>query len=425
MKRTLPLLFGLVLAACAADSKEAAEDLDEGAFTSASARLLDFTFDGEVKTDGDPREAIKYQLHFSIGQLNGEVGVGRLDKLAISNLRPGARDANGLQSVKYRATLPVSLSKRAQVRRSYTLKMPLRVDPAGQQEFFDTYSATCSDPFAHDNEPGIFWYYYRPNQEGCAPAPTHVSSMRATVRVSRENSENKYPEYDKIWSDGALDVIAIFGKVTDGTTTESDRGIWSHNHFVSTMRQTLPGARVTPENVPDRAGVAFPDVTVEGTLADGKKVRVTSFLVDNVREGGEAFERRYNELSGDADVIVYNGHAGLGQNVRALANMGKFKAGKYQIVYMNGCDTFAYVDGSLAQTRARLNPSDPTGTKFMEIITNSMPPNWDSLPNNTISLVGDLQRHDAPRSYLEILGKFDQSGFVVVTGDEDNQYRPN
>jgi hypothetical protein len=73
----------------------------------------------------------------------------------------------------------------------------------------------------------------------------------------------------------------------------------------------------------------------------------------HVGEGGPVFEDRYNELSTDADVIVYNGHAGLGQNVRKLATMGRFKSGKYQIFYMNGCDTFAYVDGSLAEAQAR------------------------------------------------------------------------
>jgi hypothetical protein len=153
-------------------------------------------------------------------------------------------------------------------------------------------------------------------------------------------------------------------------------------------------------------------------------VSITSFLVDNVREGGPAFEAKYNALSTDADVIIYNGHAGLGQNVRKLATMGTFKTGQYQLFYMNGCDTFAYVDGSLARTRARLNPDDPSGTKYMEIITNSMPPNWDSLPLNSISLLKDLVKLEAPLTYKQILGNFDQSGIVVVTGEEDNTFRP-
>ena len=418
-------LLPLLAYGCAAPAgeDEGAEG-SENAYTSATAKLLDFEFDGEVMTaGGNAEQTIKDQMLFTIGQLNGRTGVGRLDKLTITNVR-SARDGD-LTRVTYHAKLPVSIAKTARVARTFNLLLPKRADFAGQEAFFNKYGATsCTDYAAHDNETGIYWYYYRPDQAGCTIAAEDVVKAKATVRVSPENTTNKYPEYDKIWSDDTLSVVAIFGKVEDGAQTSADRGIWSHGHFVSTMRRELPNARVTPATTPDVPGIGSPDVTIESTLPNGKKVKLTSFLVDNVREGGAAFERRYNELSGDADVIVYNGHAGLGENVRALARMGTFKPGKYQIVYMNGCDTFAYVDGTLAQSRARLNPSDPTGTKFMEIITNSMPPNWDSLPNNTMSMVRDLMKIDAPVKYTDLLSHFDQSGFVAVTGDEDNTFKP-
>ena len=409
---------------CAAPTEDDGAEGGEDAYTSASAKLLDFEFEGEVTmAGGDPQQTIKDQMLFTIGQLNGKTGVGRLDKLAITNLR--SERLGDLTRVRYHAKLPVSIAKTAKVSRSYTLILPKRADYAGQEAFFTKYAATtCTDRFAHDNETGIYWYYYRPEQAGCALAADDVIKAKATVRVSPENTKNTYPEYDKVWSDSVLNVVSIFGKFEDGATTASDVGVKSHGDFVNTMRHELPNVQVTPANTPEFPGVANADVTLESTLPNGKKIKITSFLVDNVREGGAAFERRYNELSGDADVIVYNGHAGLGQNVRALAKMGTFKPGKYQIVYMNGCDTFAYVDGTLAETRARLNPSDPTGTKFMEILTNSMPPNWESLPNNTMSLIRDLSKTEAPLKYTDILAHFDQSGFVAVTGDEDNTFKP-
>jgi hypothetical protein len=419
---TLPM-FAYGCAAPSSDDDDGAQG-GEDAYTSASAKLLDFEFEGEVTlSGGDPQQTIKDQMLFTIGQLNGKTGVGRLDKLAITNVRS---DRQGdLTRVRYHAKLPVSIAKTARVSRSYTLILPKRADYAGQDAFFTKYgSSQCTDPYAHDNETGIYWYYYRPEQAGCTLAAEDVIKAKATVRVSPENTKNTYPEYDKLWSDGVLNVVSIFGKFEDGATTDADVGIKSHGDFVSTMRHELPNAKVTPASTPEHPGIANADVTIESTLPNGKKLKITSFLVDNVREGGAAFERRYNELSGDADVIVYNGHAGLGQNVRALAHMGTFKPGKYQIVYMNGCDTFAYVDGTLAETRARLNPTDPTGTKFMEILTNSMPPNWESLPNNTMSLIRDLSKLEAPVKYTDILAHFDQSGFVTVTGDEDNTFKP-
>ena len=424
------LAFLPVLAiGCAAPTDEAApvEEGSEDAYTSATARLLDMEFDGEVQMAfGDPDQTIRDQMLFTIGQLNGRTGVGRLDKLELSNVK--SEQVNGLTRVTYHAKLPVSMAKTTKFGRSYTFVLPKRADWEGQEAFYKKYSGGhgggCTDWGAHDLETGIYWYYYRPEQSGCTLDANDVVKTKASVRVSPENTRNSYPEYDKIWSDKTLNVVAIFGKVEDGAKTSADRGIWSHGHFVSTMRRELPGAKVTPANVADRPGIESPDVTIESTLPDGRKVKITSFLVDNVREGGPAFERRYNELSADADVIAYNGHAGLGQNVRALAKMGTFKPAQYQIVYMNGCDTFAYVDGTLAETRAKLNPDDPTGTKYMEILTNSMPPNWDSLPNNTMSLIRDLMKLDAPESYTSLLSHFDQSGFVAVTGDEDNKFKP-
>ena len=43
--------------------------------------------------------------------------------------------------------------------------------------------------------------------------------------VTLENTTGKYPEYDKVWEDGTLRVVAIFGKYEDGATTSSDAGI--------------------------------------------------------------------------------------------------------------------------------------------------------------------------------------------------------
>ena len=43
--------------------------------------------------------------------------------------------------------------------------------------------------------------------------------------------------------------------------------------------------------------------------------------------------------------------------MRALVDAGHWVPGKYQILFMNGCDTFAYIDGSLPQQRALLNPT--------------------------------------------------------------------
>ena len=92
---------------------------------------------------------------------------------------------------------------------------------------------------------------------------------------------------------------------------------------------------------------------------------------------------------------------------------------------MNGCDTFAYVDGSLAKTRSVLNPDDPTGTKYMDMVTNVMPSFFSSMPSASMALVEGLMSVDEPRTYQDIFAKIDRSEVVVVTGEEDNVFTPD
>ena len=127
----------------------------------------------------------------------------------------------------------------------------------------------------------------------------------------------------------------------------------AYNAFVASMKTELSRYAVTstPATVPSSPGVSVTDIEWNATLPDGKKIKVNAMLTDNVRTAlnTSAFRTKYEGLSTRADFIVYNGHAGLGANVRALSRSGKWVAGQYLIMFENGCDTFAYVDGSLAE----------------------------------------------------------------------------
>src|SRR3954463_8101756 len=95
-------LSALVLGACASQTTDGDDaDGSEDAYTSASARLLDFEFDGEATTAdaSDPQQTVKDQMLFTIGQLNGKTGVGRLDKLALTNVK--TTQADGLTKITY------------------------------------------------------------------------------------------------------------------------------------------------------------------------------------------------------------------------------------------------------------------------------------------------------------------------------------
>lgn len=405
-------------------------DEAEQAFSSPLATLLDFKFTATFTSDTAlstswARSQIDEQLLFTIGSLNGERSVGRLDKVTITNIR-STRQSDGRYLVSYDARLPVAWGSKTNLPTSYQFTLPSRIDAEGVEAFTAKYKAKCVDFGAHDVDSGSIWYYYRPKASGCVLDSADVMKTTATISTSTLNTSGKYPEYQKVWSDRVLKVVAIFGKYEDGATTSSDAGIAAFNAFVKAVRTLFTGATVTtaPATIPTSPGVATPDVAFFATLPSGLKVQVNVLLVDNVRTSSAAFQSRYAELSTDADLIAYNGHAGLGANVRALARMGRFVAGKYLMVFMNGCDTFAYVDGSLAQTRAALNPDDPTGTKYMEFLTNAMPAYFSSDSPATLAVIKGLLSVDKPMSYDQILASVDRAQVVTVTGEEDNVFAP-
>ena len=94
------------------------------------------------------------------------------------------------------------------------------------------------------------------------------------------------------------------------------------------------------------------------------------------------------------------------------------------MLFMNGCDTFAYVDGSLAQKRAPLNPDDPSGTKYMDIVTNGMPSYFHSNARASTALVKGLMSINQPKTYESMFAELDSAQVVLVTGEEDNVFTP-
>jgi hypothetical protein len=159
------------------------------------------------------------------------------------------------------------------------------------------------------------------------------------------------------------------------------------------------------------------------TIRSGNVI-VTVLLTDKLALAPPAWQKRFAEVSTNADLIAYNGHAGLGQNVRALANMGTFFPGKYQILFIDGCDTFAYADNTWQTRRAALNADDPSGSKYLDVVTNAMPAYFTSISDASLALFKALLHPEAPLTYPQIFRQVDPSQVVVANGEEDNVFRP-
>jgi hypothetical protein len=455
-------VFGV---ACAADSSVAP---DESNLASNQAALYDFEFDGEVlaRSYTDSAQAINDQVIYTIGQLNGDLrGAGRLDKLKLTNIvrteLPGAK-----VKIAYHAVLPVGVGTNGGVPANYALVMPNDVSSDALTAFALKYTRQneqernikCAAWEGHALSADNFWYYYRPNQAQCKFEEKDITRIKVAAKLSTENTVDKYPEYDRIWEDNTLSVVAIYGRYEDGSTGTSDPNIGAYSRFHTIMGYSsgmlpvgAPVSMVGPRwqesvldttditslklkaaKIPEAPDDRTPFITREGTMKDGRKIRIDSMLVDGQslrasrgqRGYNAAFDGWYNQRSREADLIVYTGHAGLGSNVRALTKKGEVAKGKYQIVFMDGCDTFAYVDGFLGAKKSQVNPDDPNGTKYLDMMTTLMPvvPSW--APPAFASLVGGLTS-TKPMTYAQIFRTFsDKDHVVVVTGEEDNTFKP-
>ena len=394
---------------------------------SALALFVDFQWKGQFASNSswNLQKAVSDHLLYTIGQLNGANSVGRLDKLELIGT---PTYANGM--ISYEAKMPVAWGDKNNVPRTFELILPASNNYDALQRFAESYSHSCVDWGAHDVDSGSMWYYYRPLRSGCSLAAADIYKATATVTPSPINSTGKFPEYDKLWEDGELNVVAIFGKYEDGATTSSDAGIAAYNQFVGEMKRELPARGTvvsTPATVPSSPGVGTPRISWTSTAADGKKINVHAFLTDNVTDdldNDASFRAAYESLSSRADFIVYNGHAGLGVNIRSLAQEGRWVAGQYVIVYMNGCDTYAYIDSALNDAHRAVNPDDPNGTKYIDIVANAMPAFFASMSGATMSLFRGIANHQDPQTYEQIFRSIDRSQVVLVSGEQDNAFVP-
>jgi hypothetical protein len=285
-------------------------------------------------------------------------------------------------------------------------------------EAFDRkYDGACG---RGEHGEGNFWHDFSPRADGCTLGDDVV---RATAAVTpHAEPELRFPEYDRIWSDGRLDVTAIF-TIIDAPGRSTDQGYTEAERFVRDATADLHAVHVERS---DASRSILSDVHASGAaVIDGvaREVAIDALVVEDVTELGPDFDARYDPLSARADLILFNGHARLGANTNALGRKGTVTPGKYQLVLLNACDTFALADGAMHDRRRAANGSaDPDGTRFLDVISNAHPGRSDRLASVALDVYRAVLRWDDPASYARILGAIPREQVAVVLGEEDNTF---
>jgi hypothetical protein len=411
-------LFAATALACGSADTDVDADADDAAITSNDAQIVDFTFDGELvaSKDDETRKAITAQLFYTIGSLTTEHEAnGQVGRVTLSSTET---IEGPLKHIKYKAKLPVAWPKGKSVPRSYAFSLPRDVTKLAA--FNDTYDGKCGkNEYGREN----FWHDWNPKAQGCKVDDADVVKSSARVTKNKTVTTGRYPEYAKVWEDGSLQVVAIFGFAESGGP--SDVGEQEYEEFLRRAKDVIPGSTSTENAITDSV---HKDVTVKGKVrvqgAD-REVSITVLLLGTLHEAGPDFDKRYDALSEKADLVVYNGHSELSKNTNALARKGKVAPKQYQLFFFDSCDTYAYLDTKLADRRREVNGADdPTGTKFLDVATNVLPSFFNNYAASSLSFVSALIARDTPKTYNEILTELPSDQVVVVSGEEDNVFRP-
>jgi hypothetical protein len=408
-----------VAAACGASSSEEKLATPEDEITSNDGAPLELTFSSEVVTRATdiPRKAIAAQLQYVQGiltsdaQANGQAGMPKL-----TNVREVVEGDK--MRITYDAALAVIWPKNKTKPTTYAL--PLPKDVSALDAFNEKYDGTCGR-----NEYGqeTFWHDFNPKAAGCTIADADVSRATATVRPHPQITAGAYPEYDKIWADDALDVVAVFGIIS--SNTPEDEGARTREKLLADVASTLrDSARA---DAPATDGI-IKESTVTGSLdLDGRRRRVslTAFLVAEAAGAGPEFERRYAAATTKADLVIYEGHSGLGKNINALARNTGAQAGKYQLMYLYGCQTLAYLEPAMHEKRIALNgaANDPEGTKFLDVMATALPAYGDD-GRSAVALYRAMLDTRAPKTFNALMTGISSLHLVTVFGEHDNTFRP-
>ena len=419
MRLRSSLLFAAALLAGCSSSR-GNDAASEAPVTSNEAGFVDFDFDGQLvatglSTDDDVHKAIVAQIFYVVGPLTSFGGQGRVGQLVASNVQ--SAPAGDLTRVSYHVKLPVAWPKDRPIPHTYDLVLPTRADAQGLGAFNAAYDGTCGkDEYGQD----VFWHDFTPDVAGCSITPGDVVRTTATVTTATNVTHDKYPEYDRIWSDGKLAAFAIFGAAGDPTDA-SDEGVQQYGQFLDGVSASLPGSKRT-ENA--KSDSITRDVTITAKTPSGD-VSVTAILIGTLYTSGPDVAARVQALTADADYVVYNGHSELSKNTNALAHMATVTKGQYQLFFFDSCDTFAYLDTSLLDARKAANGSaDPNGTKYLDVATNLLPSYFVNYSSSSLTFLRALLAPDVPRSYNQLLADLPSDQVVVVSGEEDNTFAP-
>jgi len=291
-------------------------------------------------------------------------------------------------------------------------KDPLRIYKKGH--ISGTNRNHCTDK--HHNHHSDFWYFWDPYQEGCPITDTDLVTVQAELQPI-SSTLNTYPEYRQLRDGNLMQVTFLIG--VNENFNYNDAGTNNfRDAFVSLQKAGFKAILDKPRHKMLSLRNAKYTTHLNIYLVKSDTVEFAQLAVNGLE---------------NSDIFLYNGHSGLGSYLdpKKLAEaVGKetlsLPTRKYQILYFNGCSTYAYYNVPFFELKR--TPDDPNGTKKLDIITTGIASMFLTGAEVDVSFLTSIATDQRP-SWQTIINRIhkaegDYSALTHVNGDEDNPTTP-
>lgn len=422
-------LFMLCLATCLGHARGGAPSFrfDSDASICLDGEISDMVLWSKTRNAEDLELEMFCQLFYLTGLLNHHEGSADIGHATLRILQDKDPKGTGFREVRYKANFLVSWPRQEKIPTTLPIALPRQADEEGMSRFFNTHYQDCSKTTEHpDLGFATYYYYYRPNAEYCTifkKQHSDISYGSLRLRPSKKQSQDKYPEYHKVWEDGKLVATAIFclSKPTD--IKEDDQGIVAYNRMYEMLLQKFGKPAKANVIFDGKPGTKHPDIELQWYFKGVGTININILLSTQkyLEDMDQAFKDRYNQRTRISDYISYNGHSGYGTNIGTLATMGSFTPGQWQLYYINGCHSFCYFQDDLDLAHQAVNP----GSKpydYVDLITNGMSAYFmNNAPSNMVIISALIEKKQTYRQIFEYL---DESQKPCVMGEENNKFKP-
>jgi hypothetical protein len=262
------------------------------------------------------------------------------------------------------------LSPKDLVGRKVTVKLP-----KNPNTIFALGGMACAtDPDGDPLEPehinaSNYFYYFDPFKEGC-PLKDSAELIEAVFELrSSADTRTVWPEFDRLAEDGQISMMVLFGQIEYGDLKKEDKGWVSYTQFISNL--AWKGFE-EKETFAEERGKRF-ETEYYGGLKVGIDVYSPKALARNLpsADRNALFKRATNNY----EIVHYDGHSSYG-TLDALEQPEAFLPEKYQIVFMDGCESYSYYTKQIF--KGKINDKDPTGQKYVDVVNNVEPSNTGS-----------------------------------------------